>query len=54
MKWDGKTWTAQSSGTGSYLHGGWGTDANNVWVAGWGGTIGLQYRNADRIAPGCT
>jgi hypothetical protein len=39
QKWDGATWTTQSSGTASYLHGVWGTDANNVWAVGWGGTI---------------
>ncbi|MGH1436911.1 MAG: right-handed parallel beta-helix repeat-containing protein, partial [Lewinella sp.] len=34
-----QTWTPQASGSTQYLPSSWGIDANNVWIAGWGGTI---------------
>jgi len=39
VKWNGTTWTGQTSGTTNFLHGVWGTDANNVWAVGATGTI---------------
>jgi hypothetical protein len=38
-KWNGTTWAAQTSSTTRTLYGVWGTDANNVWAVGVGGTI---------------
>lgn len=41
-KWNGTTWTAQTSGTFRNLWDVWGADANNVWAVGEWGTI-LKY-----------
>ena len=39
LKWNGSSWSSQSSGTTQDLYGVWGSDANNVWAVGYNGTI---------------
>lgn len=41
LKWDGVSWTKQSSGPfeGPLYSAIWGTDANNIWIVGGNGTI---------------
>jgi len=41
LRYDGSAWTAQESGTTSWLHGVWGADTNDVFVVG--GGIALRY-----------
>ncbi|MFD0894047.1 choice-of-anchor D domain-containing protein [Luteolibacter ambystomatis] len=39
FKWNGSTWTAQTSGTTQVLQGVWGTGTTNAWAVGFSGTI---------------
>jgi photosystem II stability/assembly factor-like uncharacterized protein len=39
LKYDGMTWTAQTSNATVQLRGIWGTDANNLWVVGSSGNV---------------
>lgn len=48
-KYDGNTWTTQTSGTPQDLFGVWGVDANNIWAVGAAGTI-LKYNGTSWVA----
>lgn len=39
LKYDGTSWSAQSSGTTCQLSSVWGLDADNIWAVGLAGTV---------------